>query len=50
MNSLKGSINLANEIMDNMKSAQDLRSDDGETLFDMLKALKEMQSKLEGLI
>jgi hypothetical protein len=50
MNSLKGSINLANEIIDNMKNTDDLRSEEGQTLFDILKALKEMQGKLEELI
>jgi len=48
MNLLKGNINFTNEIMDTCTCKADVR--ENETLIDLLKALKEMESKLFELI
>jgi len=48
MNLLKGNINFTNEIIDTMRSRDDLKGND--TLIDLLKALKEMEPKLFELI
>jgi len=48
MNLLKGNINFTNELIDNCKSRDSLKSND--TLIDLLKALKEMEAKLFDLI
>ena len=48
MNLLKGNINFTNEIIDTIKTKQELKEND--TLVDLLKALKEMEEKLVKLI
>ena len=48
MNLLKGNINLTNEMMDGCKSKKDLKEND--LITDLLKALKEMEPKLQERI
>lgn len=48
MNLLKGNINLANEMIDNCKTREQLR--DNDVLIDLMKSLKEMEPKLITLI
>jgi hypothetical protein len=48
MNLLKGNINLTNEMMDGCKSKNDLKEND--LITDLLKALKEMEPKLQERI
>jgi hypothetical protein len=48
MNLLKGNINFTNELLDGIRTKQDLKEND--TVLDLLKALKEMEPKLFELI
>jgi hypothetical protein len=48
MNLLKGNINFTNELLDSIKTKQELKEND--TVLDLLKALKEMEAKLFELI
>jgi hypothetical protein len=48
MNLLKGNINFTNELLDGIRTKQELK--DNDTVLDLLKALKEMENKLFELI
>jgi hypothetical protein len=48
MNLLKGNINFTNELLDSIRTKQELKEND--TVLDLLKALKEMEAKLFELI
>ena len=48
MNLLKGNINFTNELLDSIRTKQELKEND--TVLDLLKALKEMEPKLFELI
>lgn len=48
MNLLKGNINFTNELLDGVRTKQQLKEND--TVLDLLKALKEMENKLFELI